>query len=60
MRSKLPEPKSMITYLHTIYKVLVADKAEEAKAENGDKDSEQNEENDEKWTVWHKMWQNNK
>ena len=34
MQSKSPEPKSMITYLHTIYKVLVADKAEKDKAVN--------------------------
>ena len=33
LRSKNPEPKSMITYLHTIYKVLVADKAEKEKEE---------------------------
>ena len=31
LRTKNPDSKSMITYLHTIYKVMIADKAEEEK-----------------------------
>lgn len=53
LRSKNPEPKSMITYLHTIYKVLVADKAEREKAEKGEsgkggenKESDKKDQND--------------
>eukprot|EP00794_Sanderia_malayensis_P014246 gene14246-15731_t len=38
MRSKHPEPRSIITYVHTIYKVLVQDKAEKEK-EQKDKES---------------------
>ena len=31
LRTKNPDSKSMITYLHTIYKVMIADKAEQEK-----------------------------
>ena len=38
IQSRNPEPRSMITYLHTIYKVLIADKAEKDKAVNKGED----------------------
>ena len=48
LRSKNPEPKSMITYLHTIYKVLVADKAEQEKKEKEEKEQNEKDEDDSK------------
>ncbi len=43
MRSKNPEPRSIITYVHTIYKVLVQDKAEKEKAEKEAKEKAKSE-----------------
>jgi len=45
LRTKHPEPRSMVTYLHTIYKVLVADKAEKEKAAKNGEDGNSGEKN---------------
>ena len=45
LRTKYPEPRSMVTYLHTIYKVLVADKAEKEKAAKNGEDGNSGEKN---------------